>query len=127
MICWQRLTNADRLIESSFVVCCPEFSFHEHKFTTFQSALENHLSDRLLGFTYTWNDTDVVSGQTYYYWLEDVDLNGTTTLHGPVSVTVSAPTAVTISDLNSSSQSTSGWPAELITAMKDFLTTTRFR
>lgn len=76
------------------------------------------------GFAYEWIDNDVVSGETYYYWLEDIDLNGTTTLHGPVSATVNAPTAVTISGLHSSSQSADGWFAKLITAMQAFLTTT---
>ena len=46
------------------------------------------------GFAYTYDDADVQPGQTYWYWLEDVDLAGATTLHGPVSVTVQTPTAV---------------------------------
>jgi len=38
--------------------------------------------------TYTFLDEDVVSTHTYYYWLESVDLNGSTNLHGPVSITI---------------------------------------
>ncbi len=79
------------------------------------------------GSAYEWIDNDVVSGHTYYYWLEDIDLNGTTTLHGPVSATVNAPTAVTISRLYSSSQPADGWLATLITAVKAFVTTTLSR
>ena len=41
-------------------------------------------------------DGQVAPGQTWYYWLEDVDLNGATSLHGPVSATLQAPTAVTL-------------------------------
>jgi hypothetical protein len=37
--------------------------------------------------TYTVVDQDVISGTTYYYWLEAVDFNAST-YHGPVSVTV---------------------------------------
>ena len=48
------------------------------------------------GAAYSFEDADVQPGQTYWYWLEDVDLNGATTLHGPVSATVQAPTAVTL-------------------------------
>ncbi|HNS04284.1 MAG TPA: lamin tail domain-containing protein [Anaerolineae bacterium] len=49
------------------------------------------------GFAYTWDDrADLVSGTTYYYWLEDVALSGATALHGPVSVDFTAPTAVTL-------------------------------
>ncbi|MFZ2488984.1 MAG: hypothetical protein WAZ19_12800 [Anaerolineae bacterium] len=52
------------------------------------------------GFFYTWEDgADLVSNQTYYYWLQDVDVNGIATLHGPVSVTYTAPTAVTLDDV----------------------------
>ncbi len=47
------------------------------------------------GFTYTWEDqADLVPGTTYYYWLQDLDVTGATTLHGPVSVDFVAPTAV---------------------------------
>ncbi|HNU04738.1 MAG TPA: alpha-amylase family protein, partial [Anaerolineae bacterium] len=53
-----------------------------------------------MGFVYTWEDRlDLVAGQTYWYWLEDVDLNGATTLHGPVSATFQTPTAITLAGL----------------------------
>jgi hypothetical protein len=48
------------------------------------------------GASYSFDDTQVAAGQTWYYWLEDVDLNGATSLHGPVSATFQAPTAVTL-------------------------------
>ncbi|MGA9351379.1 MAG: FxLYD domain-containing protein [Anaerolineae bacterium] len=43
-------------------------------------------SDSLLGGKYSYTDTNVVVGHTYYYKLEDVELDGTTTLHGPIEV-----------------------------------------
>jgi len=46
------------------------------------------------GYVYSYDDADVQPGHTYWYWLEDVSLSGATTLHGPVSVTFNAPTAV---------------------------------
>ncbi len=51
------------------------------------------------GASYSFDDTQVSAGQTWYYWLEDVDLSGATTLHGPVSATLQAPTAVTVTSL----------------------------
>ena len=51
------------------------------------------------GAAYSYDDLDVQPGQTYWYTLEDVSLSGATTLHGPVSATVQAPTAVTLGDL----------------------------
>ena len=37
------------------------------------------------GEAYTFVDRSVERGKTYYYKLEDIDLSGTSTLHGPVS------------------------------------------
>ena len=53
------------------------------------------------GFSYQWIDqADLVPGATYYYWLDDVDVNGVTTRHGPVSATLDTPTAVTLGGLS---------------------------
>lgn len=52
------------------------------------------------GASYHYRDSCVVAGATYWYWLEDVALDGARTLHGPVSVTFDGPTAVTLSDLS---------------------------
>ncbi len=47
--------------------------------------------DELQGASYSLIDEDVTPGLTYYYWLEDVDLHGRSTMHGPVTAT---PTSV---------------------------------
>jgi len=39
------------------------------------------------GAVYEFVDNDVKNRKTYYYKLEDLDLNGTSTMHGPVSGT----------------------------------------
>jgi hypothetical protein len=39
-----------------------------------------------VGAVYVWLDNGVQTGQTYYYRLEDVDIYGYTTMHGPVRV-----------------------------------------
>jgi hypothetical protein len=39
------------------------------------------------GASYELVDTSVQNRTTYYYKLEDIDLNGTSTMHGPVSAT----------------------------------------
>ncbi len=66
------------------------------------------------GFIYTWEDrADLVAGTTYFYWVEDVDVYGTSTMHGPVSVTLQTPTAVGLSRLDAKSgplpSSSNGW------------------
>ncbi len=49
----------------------------------------------VMGGYYEWLDTNVQPGVTYYYKLEDIDLKGVSTFHGPVSTAVvTAPTAV---------------------------------
>jgi hypothetical protein len=53
------------------------------------------------GFSYEWIDqADLSPGATYHYWLDDVDVNGVTTRHGPVSATLVTPTAVTLGGLS---------------------------
>jgi hypothetical protein len=37
------------------------------------------------GKTYTFTDHTVMPGRTYYYWLEDVGIDGIASMHGPVS------------------------------------------
>ena len=54
------------------------------------TALIPGASDPLLGGQYVYTDTNVMAGQTYYYKLEDVELDGTTTLHGPIEVVAEA-------------------------------------
>ena len=39
------------------------------------------------GATYEFEDSDVQNRKTYYYKLEDIDLNGNSTMHGPESAT----------------------------------------
>lgn len=51
------------------------------------------------GHRYEWADSTVETGQSYYYWLEDVATDGTRTMSGPVSVTPEAPTAVELASL----------------------------
>jgi hypothetical protein len=43
--------------------------------------------DPLVGGTYTFTDTNVVAGRTYYYRLEDVETSGAATAQGTVQVT----------------------------------------
>ncbi|HHZ15804.1 MAG TPA: T9SS type A sorting domain-containing protein, partial [Candidatus Cloacimonetes bacterium] len=40
--------------------------------------------------TYTYLDKELEQSGTYYYWLQNVEMDGYTSYHGPVSVTFSA-------------------------------------
>jgi hypothetical protein len=63
------------------------------------------------GFVYTWlDDVDLVPGTSYYYWLQDVDTSGAMTMHGPVSVDFTGPTAVTLNGVQASPAAGSALP-----------------
>ena len=48
-----------------------------------------------MGGDYEWLDTDVQPDVTYFYKLEDIDVKGVSTFHGPISAaSIAAPTAV---------------------------------
>jgi hypothetical protein len=38
--------------------------------------------------SYAYRDTDIENGDTYYYWIESIDLDGTSTMFGPQTVTI---------------------------------------
>ena len=68
------------------------------------------------GGSYQWLDTAATAGETHYYWLQDVSLDGSTNMHGPVSVYCNAPTAVRLNNLSAegaAASSTLGWAALL--------------
>jgi hypothetical protein len=64
-------------------------------YTAFLWTIRYRLNDDLIpaegspteGASYEFVDDDAKNRKTYYYILEDIDLNGGTTDHGPVSAT----------------------------------------
>ena len=54
------------------------------------------------GASYHYDDSAVEIGQTYWYWLDDIDLSGVPTRHGPISATLNPPTAVSLGHLDAS-------------------------
>ncbi|MCB9143055.1 MAG: hypothetical protein H6646_12375, partial [Anaerolineales bacterium] len=63
------------------------------------------------GFDYLYQDDTVAPGETYWYWLEDVDVSGVATMHGPVSVTVVTPLAVQVVRFQAATPGGPAWPA----------------
>ena len=59
-------------------------------YTKHNDALIPAEGDPVSGASYVYTDTEVVKGVTYYYQLEDVDIYGVSTFHGPVSATPSS-------------------------------------
>ena len=57
------------------------------EYTKINAALIPAQGSSTQGASYEFIDNDVQNRITYYYKLEDIDLNGTSTMHGPVSAT----------------------------------------
>jgi len=59
----------------------------------------------VLGAVYEWTDASITPGVVYYYKLEDLDVKGVSTFHGPIGVTlVAAPNTLVLRGLR-------GWSA----------------
>jgi hypothetical protein len=67
--------------------------------------------DPILGGKYVYTDTNVVAGRTYYYKLEDVELDGTTTMHGPIEVVAEASSPSAFANLAAL------WPLAVLVAV----------
>ena len=57
------------------------------EYTKINDALISAEGSSTDGASYSFADNDVQNRKTYYYKLEDIDLNGNSTMHGPVSAT----------------------------------------
>ncbi|NIQ91673.1 MAG: DUF2341 domain-containing protein, partial [Deltaproteobacteria bacterium] len=55
-------------------------------FTRLTDKLISGLSSSVVGRAYSFEDKDVTPGELYFYRLEDIDIYGKKTLHGPISV-----------------------------------------
>ena len=78
-------------------------------FNIYRSETENdgyaQINDSLIpaegtGASYEFVDTEIQNGKTYYYKLEDLDLGGNPTMHGPVMVNVPVSTSTTTTQLS---------------------------
>jgi hypothetical protein len=55
-------------------------------FTRLTDKLLSGLTSSVVGRKYSFEDKDVTPGELYYYRLEDIDIYGEKTVHGPISV-----------------------------------------
>lgn len=68
------------------------FSIYRSQAPEFSEEVENlHFAQargrgQFDGETYAYVDRSVAPGQVYYYWLEDIDIFGITTRHGPIRI-----------------------------------------
>ena len=64
----------------------------EGSFLKLNHALIPASSDPVARGSYVYTDTTVTAGLTYYYKLEDVELDGNSTKHGPIEILAEAET-----------------------------------
>ena len=79
ILSWQTGTEIDN---AGFVIYRTEGESGEYELI---SGLIEPKGSAASGASYTFTDTDVRAGITYYYWLVDIDTSGKWTAHGPVS------------------------------------------
>ena len=65
-------------------------------FTRINSEIIPGSADPLVGGSYSFTDTNVIAGHTYYYQLEDVETGGVTTRHETVEATAEAGISPTL-------------------------------
>jgi hypothetical protein len=63
-------------------------SAHGAPYEKLNPTMIRGLLSSIHGASYSWTDADIAPGLTYFYLLEDIDLNGTRTQHGPVRIDV---------------------------------------
>ncbi|MBN1920535.1 MAG: hypothetical protein JW892_04775 [Anaerolineae bacterium] len=63
-----------------------------------EELIPTQVPGAVFGAAYTWLDEGVAPGVTYFYKIEDVDIEGKATLHGPVQATAlsTGPSAVSL-------------------------------
>ena len=81
-LAWETGTEVDNAGFNLYRATAPDGPY-----TKINAALIAAEGDPVAGASYSFLDKGLAAG-TYYYKLEDVDLNGVTTLHEPVSATV---------------------------------------
>ena len=64
----------------------------EGSFLRLNDALIPASSDPVARGSYVYTDTTVTAGVTYYYKLEDVELDGNSSKHGPIELAAAAET-----------------------------------
>ena len=83
----------------------------EGPYTKINSELIPASPDPILGGHYVYTDRNVVAGRAYLYQLEDVELDGATTRHGPIEVVAKAGRPSAFGNL------TASWPLAVLIAV----------
>ena len=91
-VTWVTATEIDNLGFNLYRAIAPEGPFDKLSDT----LIPTQNPGQVLGAAYTWLDESIAHGGTYYYLLEDIDINGVVISHGPVSASMQNPTAVSL-------------------------------
>jgi len=79
---WETVTEIDNLGFNLYRADAPDGPYAKLN----RELIPSQAPGSPVGAVYVWLDVTVQIGRTYYYRLEDVDIHGNTTLHGPVRV-----------------------------------------
>jgi hypothetical protein len=90
LIAWETAIEIDTVGFNLYRAQSPDGPYVELNDTLIPSQAPGSV----FGATYTWLDEDVQEGVTYYYKLEDVEVGGKRTMHGPINASAQVPTAL---------------------------------
>ncbi len=79
---WETVTEIDNLGFNLYRADAPDGPYIKLN----EELIPSQAPGSPVGAVYVWLDDTVQAGQTYYYMLEDLDIYGHTTMHGPVEV-----------------------------------------
>ena len=80
---WQTATEIDNLGFNIY-----RSTLENDKYAKINQELIPAEGSAISGVSYSYKDSLITAGSTYYYKLEDIDLNGNSKFHGPISVKV---------------------------------------
>ncbi len=80
---WETVTEIDNLGFNLYRADTPDGPYVKLN----EELIPSQAPGAPIGAVYVWLDGTVQTGRIYYYMLEDVDIYGYTTMHGPVQVT----------------------------------------
>jgi uncharacterized repeat protein (TIGR01451 family) len=90
LVTWETAIEIDNVGFNLHRSTSPDGSY----FKLNETLIPSQAPGSIFGATYTWLDEDVEAGTTYYYKLEDVEVGGRRTFHGPVAAQPAEPTAL---------------------------------
>ena len=98
---WQRYNRAAVIVEWTTASELDTVGFNLYRSETIDGSTQKvnpvlipPSTDPMIGGDYSYQDDQVIVGKQYFYWLEDVAMDGGTSRHGPIEVDAQRDTGI---------------------------------